>query len=70
MYVEKQCAYQVSYFTVPHGYTFHVIEPAYKDHLSIRTTFGVSLGWSLYTSFTVLQKCILFVYRYFHTGIL
>ncbi len=33
--------------------TFHAIKPTYKDHLCIRTTFYWSLGWSLYTSFTV-----------------
>ncbi len=41
------------HLTSPQGYTFHVIEPAYKDHLCIRTIFRWSLGWSLYTSFTV-----------------
>ncbi len=40
-------------FTGPQLYTFHAIEPAYKDHLCIRTTFCWSLGWSLYSSFTV-----------------
>ena len=32
------------------------IEPAYKDHLCTRTTFGWSLWWSLYTSLAVLYK--------------
>ena len=42
----------------PHGtgsqkYTFHFIAREYKDHLCIRTRLCWSLGWSLYTSFTV-----------------
>ncbi len=36
-------------------YTFHAIKPAYKDHLCIRSTFCWSLGWSLYTNFTVVD---------------
>ncbi len=30
---------------------FHIIEPAYKDHLCIRSIFCWSLEWSLFTSF-------------------
>ncbi len=37
----------------PHGYTFNISEPAYKDRLCIRIIFCWSLGWFLYTSFTV-----------------
>ncbi len=33
------------HFTGPQRYTFHVIEPAYRDQLCIRTTFCWSLGW-------------------------
>ena len=40
---------------VPRGYTFHVIEPAYKDHLCIRTHF-VGSGGGLHTSFTVYTR--------------
>ncbi len=32
-----------------------VNEPAYKDHLCIRTTFCWSPGWSLQTSFAVFH---------------
>ncbi len=40
-------------FTGPQRYTFHGIEPAYKDRLCIRTTSWSSLWWFLYKSFTV-----------------
>ncbi len=53
MYIKTTNLYR-PYFTGPQGYTIHVIEPTYKDHLCIRTTFGFSLRWSLYTSLTVL----------------
>ncbi len=36
------------------------MELVYKDHLCIRTTFCWSLGWSLYTSSTVVATCYLF----------
>ncbi len=39
------------------GISLRVIELAYKDHLCRKTTALWSLGWSLYTSFTVY--CIL-----------
>ncbi len=35
-------------------HTFHVIEPAYKDHLCIRTTFCWSVGLSLNATFSVV----------------
>ncbi len=41
------------HFTNPQGYSFHVINPSYKDQLCIRITFCWSLERSLYTSFTV-----------------
>ncbi len=42
-----------SIFYGPQGYTFNIIEPAYKDRLSITTMFCWSPGLSFYTSFTV-----------------
>ncbi len=53
LYIKTTCLRR-PHFTGPQLDTFHVIEPAYKDHLlCIRTTFCWSLGRSLYTSFTV-----------------
>ncbi len=59
-YIKTTCLYR-PYITGPQGYTFHVNEPAYKDHLHvcIRTTFCWSLRWSLYTSFTVSAEDLL-----------
>ncbi len=47
---------KTAFYTGAQVYNFRAIEPAFKDQLCIRATFCWSLGWSLYTSFTVLQK--------------
>ncbi len=43
----------------PKVYTFHAIEPSYKNNLyisMIKTIFCWSIGWSSYTSFTVIRS--------------
>ncbi len=41
----------------PQGYTFHVFEPAYKDHLCISATFSWSLGCMVYTFHCTICYC-------------
>ncbi len=50
LYMKAICSKR-PHFTGPQVHTFHAVEPAYKDHLCIKTRFCWCLGWSLYTTF-------------------